>query len=83
MANTFTITGYTRATDTVTVTFVVDGTTYTGVKLQGLPKDSVESVKDYMFKYVEAFKAGKKQEEDAKTDIPNDVKDLLNKPTEI
>jgi hypothetical protein len=79
--DTFTITNYVKATDTVTFSVTLDGQTYTGLKLQGIPKDSVDSVKAYFRKYADAYKAGKLLE--VETDIPNEVKALLNTPTEF
>lgn len=79
----FTVTGYAKATDTVTVTLVVDGTTYTGVKIQGIPKDSVANVKAFFRAYVDAFKAGKAQEAATQADIAAEVKALLNVATEF
>lgn len=79
--DTFTITGYQKLTDTVTVTFNVGGNTYTGVKIQGIPHDTVDNVKAFMRTYVDAYKAGKYQEAAAQADIATEVKALLNAPT--
>jgi len=81
--DTFTITGYAKATDTATVTFSVNGTSYTGVKVQGIPKDTVESVRAYLKPIATAYVAGLAQEEAAKADISDEVKALLNTPTEF
>lgn len=80
---TFTITGYSKTTDTVTVNFNDDGTIYTGVKVQGIPKDSVANVKAFMDAYATAYAAGKAQEAATKADIANEVKALLNVATEF
>lgn len=79
--DTFTITGYAKATDTATITFVIDGTTYAGVKIQGIPKDTVANVKTFLKNYVDAYKAGKAKEAAAQADIANEVKALLNVAT--
>lgn len=79
--DTFTITAYSKATDTATVTIVASGQTYAGIKLQGIPKDSVDNVKAFIRKYVDAFVAGKAQEAAAQADISNEVKALLNVAT--
>lgn len=79
----FTITGYAKATDTATVTLLVDGTTYTGVKIQGIPHDTVANVKAFFRAYVDAFKAGKATEATAQADISTEVKALLNVATEF
>ena len=81
--DTFTITGYAKATDTATVSFTVDGTTYTGLKIQGIPKDTVEAVATYIRGYADAYIAGKTVEANAQLDISNEVKALLNTPTEF
>ena len=80
---TFTITGYARATDTVTASFNDNGTVYTGVKIQGIPKDSVPNVKAFMDAYATAYAAGKAQEAATQADIANEVKALLNVATEF
>lgn len=79
--DTFTITAYTKVTDTVTVTFNVGGTTYTGVKIQGIPHDTVDNVKTFMRNYAIAYKAGKDAELAHQADISNEVKALLNTAT--
>jgi len=81
--DTFTITAYNAATDTVTFNATVGGQTFTGLKVQGIPKDSVDSVKAFFRQYADAYKAGKQQEAEAQSDIPNEVKALLNTPTEF
>lgn len=81
--DTFKITGYDKNTGIAVVTFVVGGKTYTGVKVASVPKDSVQSVKEYMRKYVDAYVAGKAQEAATKSDIPLEVKALLNVATEF
>ncbi len=80
---TFTITAYNRTTDTVTVNFNDNGTVYTGVKIQGVPKDTVANVKTFMDNYATAYAAGKAQEASAQADIANEVKALLNVATEF
>ncbi len=80
----FTITGYSKATDVVTVTFVLQaktgfaGGTFTGVKITGLPKDSIASVKAFLRSYTDAFVRGKQSEDSAQSDISTEVKTLLN-----
>lgn len=81
--DTFKVTSYNKDTDVALVTFVVGGKTYTGVKVSGIPKDTVESVKLRMREYVDAYVAGKAVEAAAKADIPNEVKALLNVATEL
>lgn len=80
---TFTITAYNKTTDTVTVNFNDNGTVYTGVKIQGVPKDTVANVKTFMDNYATAYAAGKAQEAAAQADIANEVKALLNVATEF
>ena len=80
---TFTITAYNKTTDTVTVNFNDNGTVYTGVKIQGIPKDTVANVKTFMDNYATAYAAGKAQEASAQADIANEVKALLNVVTEF
>lgn len=77
----FTITAYNVATDIATVTVTVDGTTYTGLKLKGVPKDTVENVKAFMRAYADAYSAGKAQESAAITSPSSEVAALLNTPT--
>lgn len=89
--DTFKVTSYNKDTGIAVVTFVVGGKTYTGVKVAGVPKGSVEqtpkenvdAVKSYMRSYVDAYIAGKAQEAAAKADIPLEVKALLNVATEF
>jgi hypothetical protein len=83
MMDTYKITAYDKETGIAVVTFKIGGTTYTGVKVASVPKDSVESVTAYMRKYVDAYMAGKAQEAEAKADIPLEVKALLNVATEF
>ena len=83
----FTITGYVKATQIVTLNVVLAarpgfaGETITGLKLKNPPTDSVDSVKAWLREYADAYIAGKTQEEAVKVDISNDVKALLNTPT--
>ena len=79
--DTFKVTGYDKNTGIAVVTFVVGGKTYTGVKVANVPKDTVENVKAHMRSYVDAYVAGKAQEAAAKSDIPLEVKALLNVAT--
>lgn len=79
--DTFTVTGYNVATGVATVTFNVDGKTYTGVNMTGVPKDTVENVKAYMLAYVNAYKAGKALEASKVTAIAPEVAALLNVAT--
>lgn len=81
MADTFTITGYTKATDTATVTINVNGTAYTGLKIQGIPHDSVANIKEFFRVYADAYAAGKATEVAAQADISAEVKALLNVAT--
>lgn len=81
--DTYKITSYSKDTGIAVVTFVVGGKTYTGVKVASVPKDSVEKVTEYMRKYVNAYIDGKNKEAEAKVDIPNEVKALLNVATEF
>ena len=80
---TFTITAYNKTTDTVTVNFNDNGTIYTGVKIQGVPKDTVANVKTFMDNYATAYAAGKAKEAAAQADIAAEVKALLNVATEF
>lgn len=77
----FTITAYSAATDTVTVNATVDGTTYTGLKLRGVPKDTVANVKAFMRAYADAYAAGKALETAAVASPSSEVAALLNVPT--
>lgn len=81
--DTFTITAYNKTTDTATFNVTVGGQTYTGLKTQGIPKDSVASVKAFFRDKADAYAAGKAQESAAQADIPNEVKALLNVATEF
>ena len=80
---TFTITAYNKTTDTVTVNFNDNGATYTGIKIQGIPKDTVANVKAYIKAYADAYAAGKATESAAQADISAEVKALLNVATEF
>lgn len=77
----FTITAYSAATDTATVNATVGGTTYTGLKLRGVPKDTVANVKAFMRAYADAYAAGKAQEAQAVAIPSSEVAALLNVPT--
>jgi hypothetical protein len=79
--DTFTITNYVKATDKATVTFVIAGTTYAGIKIQGLPHDTIANVKTFLRGYVDAYTAGKALEAAAQADISAEVKTLLNTAT--
>ena len=81
--DTFKVTGYNKNTGITVVTFVVGGKTYTGVKVAGVPKDTVANVTAHMRSYVNAYVAGKATEAVAKADIPVEVKALLNVATEF
>jgi hypothetical protein len=81
--DTFTITAYDKVKDTVTFNVTVDGQKFTGLKLQGIPKDSVSNVKAFFRSHADAYIAGKAQEAAAQADIANEVKALLNTPTEL
>jgi hypothetical protein len=82
--DTFKITGYDRNTQIVTVTFVLApregyaGETLTGIKLFNPPKSTVEDVRAFFRGYADAYIAGKTIEEEKKTDIAQEVKNLLN-----
>lgn len=80
---TFTITAYDKTKDTATVNFNDNGTIYTGIKIQGVPKDTVANVKQFMDDYATAYAAGKAAEAAAQADIANEVKALLNVATEF
>lgn len=77
----FTITAYNAATDTATVTATVGGTTYTGLKLKGVPKDTVANVKAFIRAYADAYAAGKAQETASVSSPSAEVAALLNVPT--
>jgi len=81
--DTFKVTGYNKNTGIAVVTFVVGGKTYTGVKVAGVPKDTVANVTAHMRSYVDAYIAGKAVQAAAVADIPNEVKALLNVATEF
>jgi hypothetical protein len=86
---TFTITAYNAATDVATVTFVVNsrtnftGGTFAGIKVSGVPKDSVANVKAFMRRYVEALIAGRQSENIAQANPSAEVVALLNVATEF
>lgn len=77
----FTITAYSAATDTATVNATVDGQTFTGLKLKGVPKDTVANVKAFMRAYADAYTAGKAQEATSVAKPSSEVAALLNVPT--
>lgn len=85
--DTFTVTAYSKTTDVATITFVLQaagdfpGGTFTGVKITGLPKSTINDVKAFLRTYVNAFIAGKIAESNAQSDISNEVKTLLNVAT--
>ena len=79
--NTFTITGYNKTTGIITFNSTFEGTTYTGITASGCPKTSVEDVKAFMLAYMKAYVAGKAIEAEKVSDIPAEVKALLNTPT--
>lgn len=79
--DTFTITAYNAATDVVTFNATVNGTTYTGIKTTGCPKDSVASVKAFFRAYADSYQAGKNIEANKVSNFPPEVTALLNVPT--
>ncbi len=85
----FKITGYDKTKDVVTVDFAVAAregfapATFLGVKISGIPKDSVDSVKRFMKNYIEAYISGKIIESQREADIATEVKALLNVTTEV
>jgi len=79
--DTFTVTAYNVTTGTATVTFKVGAQTFTGVKVQGCPTDSVESVKRFFNDYVSAYLAGKDAEAAAVKVIDPSVAALVNVAT--
>ena len=85
--DTFTITGYNKITDVVTVTFVLTsrtgftGGTYTGVSIAHPPKDTVVNVKAFFRNYADAFIQGKISEVATQADIAQEIKALLNTAT--
>jgi hypothetical protein len=89
MTDTFKITAYDRTKDVVTVDFVLgakgsfSGGTFIGVKLSGIPKDSVAGVKSYFRAYADGYINGKINETDKQADIPLDVQALLNTATDF
>lgn len=86
---TFTITAYNPATDVAVVTFTVAsrpnfaGGTFSGIKISGVPKDTIANVKAYMRRYAEALIAGKQVENTAQAGASPEVVALLNQPTEF
>lgn len=79
--DTFTPTAYNAATDVVTFNATLDGTTYTGLKVSGCPKENVDDVKAFFKKYVEAYAQGKAQETAKVSGFAPEVAALLNKAT--
>jgi hypothetical protein len=89
MSDTFRVTAYDKATQTATVTVKLEpregyaGETLTGVKVQGVPIDSVDNIKRFFRNYADAYIRGKMQEESRKVDVSPEVVALLNKDTEF
>lgn len=87
--DTFTVTAYNKNTDVATITFVLvartgfAGATFTGVKISGIPKDTIANVKSFLRSYADAFIAGKVTEGSQQADISDEVKTLLNIATEF
>lgn len=87
--DTFTVTAYNKNTDVATITFVLVGRTgfaggtFTGVKISGIPKDTITNVKAFLRSYADAFIAGKVSESNQQADISDEVKTLLNIATEF
>lgn len=79
--DTFTATGYNAATDVVTFNATVNGTTYTGLKVSGCPKDTVENVKEFFRRYMEAYVSGKSEETNKVKGFSPEVAALLNVAT--
>ena len=82
--DTFKVTGYDKSTQTATVTIVLApregfaGQTITGMKIQGIPTDSVASVKTFFRNHADAYIKGKIEEEAKKVEISPEVAALLN-----
>lgn len=89
MADTFKVTAYDKVKDVVTVDFKVDprtnfaGGTYNGVKISGIPKDSVANVKAFFRSYVDGYINGKIVEQAKEADIATEVAALLNVTTDF
>ena len=81
--NTFTITAYNKNTGVLTFNASYEGATYTGLTVTGCPKSSVEDVKAFIGSYLAGYKSGKDIETEKVTDIPLEVKALLNTPTSL
>lgn len=81
--NTFTITAYNKNTGVLTFNASYEGATYTGLTVTGCPKSSVEEVKAFIDSYLASYKAGKDIEAEKVTDIPAEVKALLNTTTSL
>jgi len=79
--DTFTVTGYSAATNTATITFTVGGTAYTGVKIKGVPVDTVENIKAYLLNWAQAYLAGKNVEQNQTITPDPTVTALLNVAT--
>jgi hypothetical protein len=86
-SDTFTVTAYNKATQTATVTVKLlprdgyAGETLTGVKVQLIPIDSVQSIKTFFRNYADAYIRGKQEEEAKKVEVSAEVVALLNKET--
>lgn len=86
---TFTITAYNASTGVATVNFTVNprpnfnGGTFTGIKIQNVPKDTVANVKAFLRSHVEGLIAGKQAENIAQASPSAEVAALLNTPTEF
>lgn len=79
--DTFTITNYVAIGDLLTFNATVSGVTYTGLKVTGVPHDTVEDVKKYLKKYMDAYTSGKTAEQNRVRNFPPEVLLLIGVPT--
>jgi hypothetical protein len=76
--NTYKITGYNKTTGLLTFDSAFNGVTYTGLKTTSGPKQTVEEVTAFIKTYMTAYVAGLAIETIKVSDIPAEVKALLN-----
>lgn len=81
--NTFTITAYNKTSGLLTFNCTWKGTTYTGLKTTGCPKTTVAEVTAFIKNYMTAYVAGLAIETVKVSDIPAEVKALLNQTVNL
>lgn len=85
--DTFRVTAYDKNTQTATVTIALAARegfaaeTITNMKIQNIPLDSADSVKQFFRRHADAYIRGKMEEEAKKVEVSAEVVALLNKVT--